>query len=78
MVVGGKRQTPAALPSGKTRYSFYRVGPKAGLNGCEKSRPHQDSIPGPYSPNQSLYRLSYPATLFFSDKTGNVSIIIKH
>jgi hypothetical protein len=23
------------------------MGPKAGLDGCEKSRPHQDSIPGP-------------------------------
>ena len=26
------------------------VGPRAGLNGCGKSRPHRDSIPGPYSP----------------------------
>jgi hypothetical protein len=26
------------------------VGPRAGLDGCEKSRPHQDSIPGPSSP----------------------------
>ena len=23
------------------------VGPRAGLDGCEKSRPHRDSIPGP-------------------------------
>jgi hypothetical protein len=35
------------------------VGPRAGLDVCEKSRPHQDSIPGLSS--QSLYRLSYPA-----------------
>jgi hypothetical protein len=26
------------------------VGPRAGLDVCEKSRPHQDSIPGPSSP----------------------------
>jgi hypothetical protein len=26
------------------------VGPRAGLNVCEKFRPHRDSIPGPSSP----------------------------
>ena len=26
------------------------VGPRVGLNGCGKSRPHRDSIPGPSSP----------------------------
>jgi hypothetical protein len=27
------------------------VGPRTGLDGCEKSRPpHRDSIPGPSSP----------------------------
>jgi hypothetical protein len=35
------------------------VGPRAGLDVCEKSRPHRDSIPGPSS--QSLYQLSSPA-----------------
>jgi hypothetical protein len=41
------------------------VGPRAGLDVCEKSRLHRDfffsgdSIPGSSSP--SLYRLSYPA-----------------
>jgi len=25
------------------------VGPRAGLDGCGKSRPYQDSIPGPSS-----------------------------
>jgi hypothetical protein len=34
---------------------------RAGLDGCRKSRPHRDSIPGPVSHLQSLYRLSYPA-----------------
>jgi hypothetical protein len=35
------------------------VGPRADLDVCEKSLPHQDSIPGPSS--QSLHRLSYRA-----------------
>jgi hypothetical protein len=26
------------------------VGPRAGVDVCEKSRPHRDSIPGPSSP----------------------------
>jgi hypothetical protein len=26
------------------------VGPRAGLDGCGKSRPHRNSIPGPSSP----------------------------
>ena len=33
------------------------VGPRAGLDGCGKPRPHRDSIPGP-----SLYRLRYPGS----------------
>ena len=33
------------------------VGPRAGLDGCGKSRPHWDLIPGP---GRSLYRLHYP------------------
>ena len=36
------------------------VDPRAGLDGCGKSRPHRDSIPGPSSPYESLYRLSSP------------------
>ena len=36
------------------------VDPRAGLDGCGKTRPHRDSIPGP-----SLYRLSYPGILNF-------------
>jgi hypothetical protein len=36
------------------------VGPRAGLDGCEKSRPHRDSIPGPSSP----YRVAIPTTLY--------------
>jgi hypothetical protein len=37
------------------------VGPRAGLDVSEKSRPHRDSIPGP-----SLHRLSYPGPLYVS------------
>jgi hypothetical protein len=35
------------------------VGPRAGLDRCGKSLPHQDLILGPSSRGQSLYRLSY-------------------
>jgi hypothetical protein len=37
------------------------MGPRVGLDGCGKSRPHWDSIPGLSS--KSLYRLSYPGPL---------------
>jgi hypothetical protein len=37
------------------------VGPRVGLDVCEKSRPHRDSIPNRPARSQSLYRLSYPA-----------------
>jgi len=30
------------------------VGPKAGPDRCGKSRPHQNSIPGPSSPGESI------------------------
>jgi hypothetical protein len=33
-----------------TQYTGGWVGPRAGLDVCEKSRPHRDSIPGPSSP----------------------------
>jgi hypothetical protein len=52
MGVGGQLHAPAALPQGKrpgTHYIGGWVGPRAGLDGCEKSRPHRDSIPGPSS-----------------------------
>ena len=49
---GGQRHAPAALLPGKTRYPLYRrgVGPRTGLDGFGKSRPHRDSIPGSFSP----------------------------
>jgi hypothetical protein len=41
MGVGGQRHALVALPTGKTRYPLCkrRLGPRAGLNGCGKSRP---------------------------------------
>ena len=50
--VGGQRHTPAALPPGKAQYPLIGgwVGPKAGLDGCGKSRHHRDSRPRPFSP----------------------------
>ena len=39
------------------------VRPMTGLDWCEKSRPHRDSIPGPSSPTKSIYGLHYPGPL---------------
>ena len=52
MGVGVQRHSPAALPSGRpgTHCIGGWVGPRAGLDGCGKARPHQDSIPGPSTP----------------------------
>jgi hypothetical protein len=42
--VGGQHPAPAALPPGKTPTLCTGgwVGPRAGLDVCEKSRPHRD------------------------------------
>ena len=48
--VGGQRNASAALPQGKrpgTHFIGGWLGPRAGLGGCGKSRPHRDWIPGP-------------------------------
>ena len=57
-----------SLPPGKTRYPLYRswVSPRAGMDRCEKSLPHRDSIPDRPARSQSLYRLSYRAHLYLS------------
>ena len=54
MGVGGQRHGPAALPLGKrpgTHFIGGWVGPRAGLDGCGKSRPPppRDSTTGPSS-----------------------------
>jgi len=54
---GWSTQHPSRFTAGKeTRYRFYRVG----LDVCGKFRFHRDSIPGPSSPRESLYRLRGP------------------
>jgi hypothetical protein len=49
------RHAPAALPPGNIRTSGIHciggwMGPRAVLDGCGKSLPHRDSIPGPPNP----------------------------
>jgi hypothetical protein len=64
MGVGGRRHTPAALyprERSGTHCTGGWMGPRVGLDGYGKSRPHRDSIPGPSCQIESLYRLSYPA-----------------
>jgi len=63
-VVGGHSHVPAALPREKTLVPIVLggwVGPRVGLVGWEDSRPHRDSIPGPSSHSESLYRPCYPS-----------------
>ena len=62
MTVRGQRHAPAVLPPGKrhaTHSTGGWVGPRAGMDRCGKSRPHQDSIPRPSSPQ----RVAVPTTL---------------
>ena len=50
MGVSGQLHAPAALPPGKRPGTYCTGGwvdPRAGLDGCEKSRLHRDSIPEP-------------------------------
>ena len=48
------------------------MGPRAGLDGGGKSRPHRDLIPGP-ARSESLYRLSYPGrTTGYNYTVGNI------
>ena len=62
MEVGGQCHALVALSPGK-RPGTHCVGcwvdPRAGMDGCEKSRLHRDSIPGPSSP----YRVALPTEL---------------
>jgi hypothetical protein len=53
MGMGGQRHVPAALPLGNipgTHCVGGWVGPRDSLDGCVKSRPNRDSIPGPSRP----------------------------
>jgi hypothetical protein len=62
MGMGSQRHAPAALPPQKrpgTHSTASWVGPRASLDGCGKSHPHRDSIPGPFKP----YRVAMPTAL---------------
>ena len=54
MWVGGQRHVQAALPPGKNRYPLYRkLGGAQGRSGqVQKTRPHEDSMPVPSSPER--------------------------
>ena len=63
MGVSAQRHAPAALPTGKgagTNCLGGCVGPKAGLDGCGKSRPTGFRYPDRPARNESPYQLSYP------------------
>ena len=66
MGVGGLLHAPAALPPGNrpgTHCTGGWVGPRAGLDGCEKSRPTGIRSPDRPARSESLYRLHYPGLL---------------
>ena len=60
--MGGQRHDPAVLPRERpgTHSIGGWVGPRAGLDGCGKSRPQRDLIPDRPARSESLYRLSCP------------------
>ena len=71
----GQRHGPTALPTGKrpgTHCTGGWVGPRAGLDGCGKSR--RTGIRSPDRPvrSVSLYRLSYPGPLGITQLTNNI------
>ena len=62
MRVGGQLHAPAALLPGKrpgTHCIRGWVGPRAGLVGRGKSRPHQDSIPDRLARSESKFHHTY-------------------
>jgi hypothetical protein len=64
MGVGGQRHTPVVLPQGKGRDVHCTGGcvdPTFGMDGCEKSRHHRDSIPGPSRPANRYTDCAVPA-----------------
>jgi hypothetical protein len=66
--VDGQRDALADLSSGK-RFDNYWAGglvsPRVGLDGCGKSRSHQDSIRGPSRPSHGHYiDCAIPASIF--------------
>ena len=58
MGLGGQRHNLAALPLGKRRSTHYIggwVSPRAGLDGCGKSRPPPGFDPRTFQPVASRY-----------------------
>jgi hypothetical protein len=58
MKVGGQRHAPTALPPGKrpgTHFIGGCVGPRAGLDGCVKSRPTPGFDPRTFQYVESRY-----------------------
>ena len=77
--VGGQRHAPAALPRERpgTHCTGGWVGPMAGLDGREKSRPfHRDSIPGPSSPQRVAIPTELTGLLHSRGITVNCSLLI--
>ena len=71
---GGKRHAPAALPLGKRqgiRCTGSWVGPRDGMDGRGKCRPHRNSIAGP----RSLQQVAIPTEL--SRFTYNIMCAVK-
>jgi hypothetical protein len=59
--VGDQRQASVVLTPEERHFSHCAggwVGRWGGVHGCRKSLPHRVSIPGPFSPSESIYRLS--------------------
>ena len=58
MGLNGQRHAPAALPPGKipgTHFIWDWLGPRAGLDGCGKSRLHRHSVTLDHTPFRSTY-----------------------
>jgi hypothetical protein len=65
---GGPSTSRSGLftPRKEIRYPLYRrLGPRAGLNGCGKCRPHRDLMPGPSAINHAVN--SYLAKLILAN-----------
>ena len=74
--VRGQRHAQAALYPQETPGTHCTggwVGPMAGLDRCGKTRPHRDSIPGPFSP----YPVAIPTELSRPTKIGHDKVIIQ-
>jgi hypothetical protein len=76
MGVGGQRHARAALSPGKragTQCTRGWAGPRAGLDGCGKPRPHRVRAPNRQARSESPHRLHYPGTwAHCNDKMGTV------